>query len=480
MHDPAVLWLVMKITAAHGHTKEVAKVLVCGTDLRHDAVLLGYVRAVVSKPPHHSGRTLFERAVKRGDCARASEILAACPHNAARAALLAGSETYSTPFSRMLNASDCDYSGPMALLLLDSGATVTTSSLSAAASTGRRAILEAQLAVLARGTDEARLRVLNGGSGTSVFTHIFDRGRRFKLSAAAIPLLLSAGADPLATTYDGEFDAFDACVFKSNSGGVLAALLDALSSDEVRHDRVNQSDGEGRTLLMRAFTSEHARLLLRAGADVYAVDDEGRDVFDHALREDEDGRWPDTVEVLLAALRNKTERRERATRANEEGLTLLMRADGGTHAQALLDAGADVWAVDADGHDALWHAQDLEHEYDSTAKCVPELVAALGRRHRAARERVNRADEDGVTPLMRARCARDARALLDAGADVEAVDDKEHNAFDHYEGWEYAGYDGNEHLKVLLSALPRDTAEQCNGIRELCRRFGLRAKEVLA
>lgn len=94
-------------------------------------------------------------------------------------------------------------------------------------------------------------------------------------------------------------------------------------------------------------------------------------------------------------------------------------------ATLLLEADADLRAVDGDGCDAFDHAVDSRD-----GSILETLLASLG--SNACCARVNRRDNaTGGTLLMRARSSGHVRALLDAGAVVRAVDNAGRDAFVH-------------------------------------------------
>ena len=247
----------------------------------------------------------------------------------------------------------------------------------------------------------------------------------------------------------------------------LAAAL-ALRTKAQRQRRVNLADEAGVTLLMRVahdlsepptyygdppspqHTSRDYRFeLFAAGADVYAVDDCGRDAFDYAelLHDESDLRnAPLFIEDLLFSPGSKRVRRLRVNRRDRHGRTFLMRAQSTRVAESLVRAGASPWGVDRDGHDALWHALEDESGWGIYA-VVPTIVKAMKATVRR-RQRVNAADDHGLTPLMRATNDEAAEALITAGADPLAVDNDGNDAF-----WHASNLGPNDRRMVAIEML---------------------------
>jgi len=251
-------------------------------------------------------------------------------------------------------------------------------------------------------------------------------------NASDVRALLRAGADPCAVDEDGhdafwhalhiEYDFVDG--FEENPESIIAMLLAALHPKKARRARVNlQEDDSGTTPLMLAYSGDDAQAMLDAGAEPRAVTDDGLDALDVAMENDN----VDVARVILHAL-GSVGQRVRVNRADDDGRTLLMICNDNNMATMLLDAGADVRAVDGNGDDALDHAVVSDDEDDNGDSVFTVLLASLGAK--ARRARVNRRDATtGGTLLMRARSSGHVRALLDAGADVRAVDNAGQDAF---------------------------------------------------
>lgn len=188
---------------------------------------------------------------------------------------------------------------------------------------------------------------------------------------AVLQLLIERGALVTATDNDG-----------------ATPLHRAYSADEVnlflKHGAsVHSADRYGRTPLFYASTTSATQALLTAGADVDALDAEGNTPLMYALGKQRwDGHdWRERVELLLAhlkpaagltaALRLAVRRGSRsiverllalganaAEREPMTGRTLLMMIESPEPVLAapLIQAGADVSAVDHDNRTALWHA----------------------------------------------------------------------------------------------------------------------------
>ena len=426
-HHPDLLRQVLLLVAAHGHTREAAAATLAVRDLHRDGELLALTALVATRA---GGETLLMRAVRRGDAARAGELLRACLTRASRAALLAAADaTGATPLTRAAT-------GAVVRELLRAGATAPATpgvgarddGLAWAVSAGRLVLVEALLEALPLAGRAARLNAVDDAGRT-----LLHRARKRSVAQ----LLLDAGAERADWLDMDDWDAVDQ--LDSETGDQARpdfGELDDEMSDQQRQElrrRVNLASESGATLLMLPQGAYDASDLLDMGADLLAVNDEGRDAFDYAMDyavdPDKDEDYG-SLHELLDRLPSAAARRQRVNRPDVHGRTLLMRATFDT-VGGLLRAGADVWAVDADGHDALWHA--LIAEWGHVRDAVPFLLAALGDTERR-RAWVNRADAAGITPLMCVRSPDSAKALLKAGADLAAVD--------------HAGLDAFEHVKI--------------------------------
>ena len=114
---------------------------------------------------------------------------------------------------------------------------------------------------------------------------------------------------------------------------------------------VNAVDKDGKTALMRAVCKGHeeiVKLLLKAGTDVRAADKDGSTALMGAAR----WGYEETVKLLLKAGAD-------VHAADRDGSTALTLAAQWGHVEAvklLLDAGADVCAADREGSTALMGA----------------------------------------------------------------------------------------------------------------------------
>jgi ankyrin repeat protein len=143
-------------------------------------------------------------------------------------------------------------------------------------------------------------------------------------------------------------------------------------------------------------------LLLEAGADLHAQNDEGFTALDLAA---EDGNEA-LVKMLLDAGANINTPRNR----NPSMLTLAAYSGREAVVQMLMDAGADVNMQDEDGDSALIAAAETDHV---------EIVSML----LDAGADINLRNSTSGTALFRAvvgGCEDVVRVLLDAGADVDA------------------------------------------------------------
>ena len=476
-HHPDTWRNVLRVMAASGFTREAARATVATPDLRHDPELLARIARVEARGARYSayrGQTLLSAAIARDDVARAAELLAACPtpefraevlaaHEAAheapqygltclfgnsaamvRCMLDAGARTtavdaaqfrkyvhlgYTTALAELLPALgpaevrrslvcgelERAQSGAMARLLIEFGADthgdVWQTAFSRATRRGSPCSYEVvEVLLAALGSDDARREAVNrmDEDGCTPLMHV--------TSDAVALSLIAAGADTSAVDVQGRDAVWHAVGKKEHS--LVSTLLAALGSDDARRAAVNRTDEHGINALMRDTGSDLAQVLLAAGADASNVDRHGHDAVWHAAK-----RWRfNNVSTLLAALGSNDARRASVTRADNDGVTALMITGGVDAAQALLAAGADVSAVDAYGRNAVWHAAGR-----SSPPLVSTLLAALGSDN-ARRATAMRADDWGVTALMRVRCPEDAQALLAAGADVHATDEEGRDA----------------------------------------------------
>jgi ankyrin repeat protein len=289
-----------------------------------------------------------------------------------------------------------------------------------------------------------RLNVVYRGDPEGPYTFL----SRASDSTEMRTLLLSEGAT---VSPEDDHDSIDDAV-DDDDADALATLLAALSSDELRRTRVNyvvacswynehaEVIGHPCPLLCRARSGEVALLLLDAGADPLAIagefDNDDGDALDSAVTNDR----ADVLAVLLGALRDDSSvtgsddgsddekriltRQERVNTANPDGTALLMASRSGSVARLLVEAGADVLALDKGGRDAFDTAvaNDRADVLGVLLEALPDDVS------------VNSAYNTGRTLLMAARSVAVTQQLLDAGADPTAVDSEGRDALEHAVG----------------------------------------------
>ena len=184
------------------------------------------------------------------------------------------------------------------------------------------------------------------------FVHLCERGSAQKIRAA-----LKKGANPNAMAEGIESASVGTALMWAacaNTPEVVSILLKAGAD-------FNAKDEDGRTALMWAAcenTAEVVSILLKAGADINVRDNYDSTMLIRAAQNCEN---PDVITVLVKAGADVNAR-------DKEGETALIRAaqlgtpDG---ISALLDAGADVNAKDNEGRTALMWAATNTEEMDS-------------------------------------------------------------------------------------------------------------------
>ena len=405
---------VVGYMAAHGYLPEAARALAATPDLRDDEFVLSRVLAQVDR----SGATLLTVAVKRGDTARARRLLEVCATPAARAALLEQRDHAGrTPLMWAREPAT-------AAVLLAAGANVRAvagdlqhDAVRWVAADGTPAVLAALLAAF--DSDAARRAAVNRADAAGVTPLMVVN------DPASATLLLNAGA-VVGALDDEERSAHVHAVVDARPR-VLEVLLRVPEPFAARHARVNfifPGTG-GQTLLMTAHDGDSARLLLAAGANFLAVDEDGDDALAHAAA----NGWPHTVAALLAAL-GLAARSARVNLARPPLLrTLLMSVADGASAQHLIDAGANVRAVDRDGCSAFVHAVA-----GGRPRVLEVLLRALGSPFERRQVATSSHPASGLKLLMRAVDADCVRQLVAAGAyarDYTVTDAKKLDAFDH-------------------------------------------------
>ena len=196
---------------------------------------------------------------------------------------------------------------------------------------------------------------------------------------------------------DADYDLFSA-VMMSNKQKISAALKAGAKPDALRV--------KGMTTLMRyvmlGSDPEVVRMLVDAGADIDAKDESGALVKDYAVR----SRYPAIREIFI----------DRFT-VQDKFFIAVREAKTTQEIHALIDSGADVRARDAFGYSALAHAV-----FNKNPDVIRMLIDA-GLDVNDARGKFSH----GETLLMAASIAGSAegmRALINASADINAVDDK--------------------------------------------------------
>jgi ankyrin repeat protein len=183
------------------------------------------------------------------------------------------------------------------------------------------------------------------------------------LSPAIIKYLIGRGANVNAAGRDGETALMSAAVKGSDE---ITRMLVAAGAN------VNAKDKAGKTALIRApqyhnSNPEVVRVLISAGADVNAADNEGRTALMQAA-------YVGSAEMVRLLLGAKAS----VDTKDNKGMTALMLAGGTHRtdvAKALIQAGASVNERDGKGWTALMHAAPRYHN-DSGAEFVKVLIEA--------------------------------------------------------------------------------------------------------
>ena len=293
-------------------------------------------------------------------------------------------------------------------------------------------------------------------------------------AAAALPLrLLKRGGDPFGPDARGRTPLHLAAV---NAQATLLQALLALGCNP------NTQDREGRTPLFAALEHGTAalplvRALIAHGANPEAADTNGETPLGRALEHPALERWLDWRDWsrpnralraddlpaaagagALASVQRLLELGFAVDAQDAQGASGLLRACGGGHAEiaaCLLDAGADPMLAAHSGVTALVAAVSARQA---------ALVALLLEHHVAADQRLPNA----ATALMVAAALgypEIVEALLDAGADANAVDDAGRNALHAAAQF---GFEHNDSLRArrLFDVLLKHAADINHADRE--------------
>ena len=234
-----------------------------------------------------------------------------------------------------------------------------------------------------------------------------------------IKALLDAGVKVNAVDSKGDTALHLACYYGNTERVEL--LLSAQDID------FNVQNNAGKTPLMLASEISIIKALLTAGAKVNAVDSNG----DTALHRACDDGEREKVELLLSAQGIDFNVQ------NNAGKTPLMLAYNLDIFKDLLAAGAKVDAVNSKGNTALHEACSNRYS-EEKVKLLLDIQGID----------VNAKNNAEKTPLMLARGANSIKALLDAGAKVNAVDSNGDTALHEA----CRSYNNKEKVKLLLSA----------------------------
>lgn len=318
-----------------------------------------------------------------------------------------------------------------------------SSALSSAISGGDEQMVE----ILLHGKTKANPNLVHMYAGTALSSAVSEQ--RLDL----VELLLAAGADP---------NHIDDWSHTPMSGAASHGNLELLERLHQAGGRV-QPRASGRLPLyaaVRAGKFEAAQWLLARGAHIDARC-EGRITALHTAIE------KDEVEIALALIAAGAD--VNVQTSDEERTTPLILATKKGHAElitALLAAGADTTVQDAGGQSAADHASYREElralfpdsggtpVFMKIERNMPPLIRAVHCGDRAAftaalADGVDVTNYRGDTALMFAAAYRHMHmleALLEAGADIAAVNNKGDSA------WTYAFVSGAEPVRLLLEA----------------------------
>ena len=282
--------------------------------------------------------------------------------------------------------------------------------------------------LLAHGADPNLARF----PGTADYTPL-----TFAANPAAADALLAGGADLHGKTFNGQGNAMS---YNLGTGGtpMVKYFLD--------HGLLpGQKDGESTPTLFDATTAEIAEALIKRGASVNARDERGDSALMHLVTQHWDASGG--VRVLLAHGADPN-----FHSPNWRGTTPLFWARDAATTEALAAGGADVHAVDQDGHGLWYYLQNAEN---GAARL--EALERHGLKLDAAK--------DGPRVLWEAAWGGDvglAQRLLDEGVDANGV------------WYEEPGHESRE------NALEAAAAQGHTAVAKLLLDHGARVKNELA
>lgn len=209
---------------------------------------------------------------------------------------------------------------------------------------------------------------------------------------------------------------YDNLLIEAISDGNLETVIELLNNGaniNARNETLGSEQRESALMIAAYYDQpEILQLLLDKGADIEAVDNEGRT----ALMESFQQLSLTCLELLLNAKANT----EAVTNNSETAIILAASMYQFEHGvQMLIDYGADIHAVTKNGDEALMGAAFAG--YIETAKVLINAGADI-----------NIKNNDEETPLIVAAkkgYMATTVYLIESGADIHAIDDKQDTAF---------------------------------------------------
>lgn len=166
---------------------------------------------------------------------------------------------------------------------------------------------------------------------------------------------------------------------------------------------INHRDKQGNTPIFFVRDLNPLKILLNTGANIDVFNNQGA----HPLHRMVQFATPETIEFLL-----KNGAIKSINKHDANGSTPLMKSDDENIAKLLLTNGAKIDAMDNKGHSVLHNVVVHQHHIN-----VLKFLLENG-----AKSQVSVPDTEGKTLLMHASSANIADILINAGADVNAVD----------------------------------------------------------